>query len=314
MAEDKVELEDGRRQEILALDAKVDSSNHFEFLGLPAGSTAEEVRAAFREASRKFHPDRFFGKNLGPFRQKLDRIFKRLVDANQTLTDPEKREAYLAANPFVRAAARAATGATPAFKPEPKTEVEESRDSERRDRLAKHPYLARATKLHEFIAKAKEQIERKEYSQAFTYLNNAAQVDPNNPEVKAMLVDVRKRADLTRSESSYTHAMEALTRGDTDLAMQALRSAVNANPLNHKAAYKAAILFEKEGSDPREATNFAQKAVEAAPTNVEYRMALARLLLESGMKALAKKHFEEAARLNPDHPEVKKHGKKLWPF
>jgi hypothetical protein len=29
---------------------------------------------------------------------------------------------------------------------------------------------------------------------------------------------------------------------------------------------------------------------------------------------MAKKHFDEAARINPDHPEVKKHGKKLWPF
>lgn len=301
-------------QEINALDAKISTSNHFEFLGVPAGSQPEDVRTAFRDASRKFHPDKYFGKNLGPYRQKLDRIFKRLVEANQTLTDPEKREAYLAANPFIRAAARAVSGNQPAYKPEPKTETEEARDAERRSRLAKHPYLAKVTKLQEFVSKAKGHIEKQEYSQAFTHLNNATQIDPNNAEVKALLIDVRKRADLTRSDTSYQHALEALNRGDTNLAMQALKTAVNANPLNHKAAAKAATLFEKHGNDAREATGFAQKAVEAAPTNVEYRMLLARLLLDSGMKALAKKHFEEAARLNPEHPEVKKHGKKLWPF
>ena len=301
-------------QEILALDAMISNGNFFEFLGVPSGSAPDVVRAAFRDASRKFHPDRYYGKNLGSYGPRLDRIFKRLVEANQTLTDPEKREAYLAANPFVRAAVRSVTGSNPVFKPEPKTELEESRDTERRDRLARHPYLAKVTKVQEFLGRAKQHIEKHEYSQAFTVLNNAAQVDPAHAEVKTLLVEVRKKADLSRSESSYQHALEALGRGDNDLAMQALRSAVNANPANHEAAFQAAVLFEKQASDPREATSFAQKAVEAAPTNVEYRMLLARLLMDAGMKAMAKRHFDEAARLNPDHPEVKKHGKRLWPF
>jgi hypothetical protein len=32
------------------------------------------------------------------------------------------------------------------------------------------------------------------------------------------------------------------------------------------------------------------------------------------MKALARKHYEEASRLDPGHPEVKKHVRRLWPF
>jgi tetratricopeptide (TPR) repeat protein len=280
---------------------------------VPAGAPAEDVRAAFREASRKFHPDKYFGKNLGSYRARLDRIFKRLVEANQTLTDPDKREAYLAANPFVRAAARAITATSPAYKPEPKTETEEARDVERRQRLARHPYLAKTTKVQEYLSKAKEHAAKQEFSQAVSHLNNAAQIDPTHAEVKALMIEVRKGADLVRSESSYQHALEALNRGDEDLAVQALRVAVNANPLNFKAAHKASILLEKRG-EAREAAGFAQKAVEAAPKNVEYRVSLARLLMEAGMKAMAKKHFEEAARMDPDHPEVKKHGKRLWPF
>lgn len=311
--EEKVDLEEGRKDEINALDAKVASNNLFEFLGVPSGAPAEEVRAAFREASRKFHPDKYFGKNLGSFRAKLDRIFKRMVEANQTLTDPDRREAYLAANPFVRAAARSSTGTAPAFKPEPKTETEEARDSERRQRLARHPYLAKTTKVQEFLNKAKEHAAKQEYSQAVTHLNNAAQIDPLHAEVKALMIEVRKGADLVRSDSSYAHALEALNRGDEELALQALKVAVNANPLNFKAAYKASNLLEKRG-ELRDAASFAQKAVEAAPKNVEYRMHLARLLVENGMKAMAKKHFDEAKQLDPDHPEVKKHGKKLWPF
>lgn len=311
--DEKVDLDEARKDEIDALDAKVSSNNLFEFLGVPTGAPAEEVRAAFRESSRKFHPDKYFGKNLGSFRGKLDRIFRRMVEANQTLTDPDKREAYLAANPFVRAAARATTATNPAFKPEPKTDTEEARDSERRQRLARHPYLAKATKVQEYLTKAKEHASRQEYSQAVTHLNNAAQIDPQHAEVKALMIEVRKGADLVRSESSFQHALEALNRGDDDLALQALKVAVNANPLNFKAAHKTSILLERRG-EARDAASFAQKAVDAAPKNVEYRVQLARLLMDAGMKVMAKKHFEEAARLEPDHPEVKKHGKKLWPF
>ncbi len=312
--EEKVDLEEGRKEEIDALDGKVASNNLFEFLGVPSGASSDDVRAAFREASRKFHPDKYFGKNLGSYKAKLDRIFKRLVEANQTLTDPEKREAYLAANPFVRAAARSNTGNNPAFKPaEPKTETEEARDAERRQRLARHPYLARATKVQELVTKSKEHAAKQEYSQAVSALNNAAQIDPQNAEVKALMVEARKGADLVRSDSSFQHALEALNRGDDALALQALKVAVNANPLNFKAAHKTSILLERRG-ETRDAASFAQKAVDAAPKNVEYRVHLARLLMDAGMKVMAKKHFEEAAKLDPDHPEVKKHGKKLWPF
>lgn len=312
-AEENIELDEARRGEIDAIDAKVASNNLFEFLGVPSGAPSEEVRTAFREASRKFHPDRYYGKNLGPYKAKLDRIFRRLVEANQTLTDPEKREAYLASNPFVRAAARSATGTTTAFTPEWKSPEEEARDTERRQRLSRHPYLAKTTRVHELVAKAKEHVAKQEFSQALTHLNHASQLDPAHAEVKALLIEVRRGADLHRSDSSYHHALEALNRGDESLALQALKSAVNANPQNGPAAQKAANLLEKHG-DLRDAANYAQKAVESAPKNVEYRLLLARLLTEQGMKVLAKKHYEEAAKIQPDHPEVKKHSKKLWPF
>ncbi len=50
------------------------------------------------------------------------------------------------------------------------------------------------------------------------------------------------------------------------------------------------------------------------PNNAEYRVLLGRLLEAAGMKAMAKKHYEEAIRLDPDHPDVKKHAKRRWPF
>lgn len=313
-ADSRLDLDDARQREISELEAKIDSANLFEFLGVPAGADIEAVKAAFRDASRKFHPDKYFGKNLGPFKAKLDRVFKKLVEANQTLSDPGRREAYLAANPSVMRAAQA-SGLFPSFEPpRAKSADEQARDAERRARLARHPYLAKASKVQELLTLAKADVAKEEYSLAFSHLNAAAQIDANNTEVKVLLGEVRRKADLARAESSFKHAMDALERGDEDLALQALRTAVNANAGYHKAAIKVAQLLVARGGDTREATSYAQKAVEGDPKNVEYRLLLGRLLTDAGMKALAKKHFDEAHRLAPDNPEVKKHVKKLWPF
>jgi curved DNA-binding protein CbpA len=311
--DEQVELEQDRKAEILELEGKLASANLFEVLGVPAGASVEDVRNAFREASRKFHPDKYFGKNLGSFRQRLDKIFKKLVEANQTLSDTERRKAYLEANPFVRAAVKAATGAAPAFVPAgPKSDEEKRRDEERRARLSRHPYLLKANKVQDALARAKEAMALKEFSQAFTHLNLASQADPQNVEVKNLLADVRRQNDLARAQGNYKHALEALERGDEALAIQAFRSAAASG--HAEASFKVATLLGKGEADAREAISFAQKAVDAEPSNVEYRVMCGRLLEAAGMKALAKKHFEEALRLNPEHPEVKKHVKKRWPF
>jgi curved DNA-binding protein CbpA len=317
MAEaEKVDIPEERQKEILALEAKL-SANHFEVLGVPAGAPPEQVRDAFHALSRKFHPDRFHGRELGSFKGRIDTIFKRLVEANNVLSDPEKRQAYLDSNPFVRAAIRAATGTNPALKPQapaPKTAEEEARDAERRARLARHPYLAKVSKVQENLMRAKAHLEKGEFSHAFTLLNIAVQVDPQNAEVKALLADARRRAEHERSDADYKKGLQALEQGNDELALQAFKAAANISAANHQAAFAAAQLLEKQNADPKEISSFAQKAVEALPTKVEYRVLLGRMLEAGGMKALAKKHFEEALRLGPEHPDVKKHVKKRWPF
>ncbi|MCA2978124.1 MAG: DnaJ domain-containing protein [Myxococcaceae bacterium] len=312
MAEgETVDIPQERQAEILALEAKL-KATHFEVLGLAPGATSEEVRSAFHALSRKFHPDRFHGRQLGSFKGKIDAVFKRLIEANNVLTDAEKRQKYLDENPGLRGSAGGA--GAPSAAPAVKTADEEARDAERRARFARHPYLARASRTQEHITKAKAHIAKHEYSHAFSLLNIAAQMDPQNAEVKALLNDVRKKNDSQRSETDLKRAEELVSQGNDDLALQALRAAVNANASNHEAAYKAALILERKGADVREITGYAQKAVDAAPGRVEYRVLLGRLLDAAGMKALAKKHFEEALRLGPDHPDVKKHVKKRWPF
>ena len=47
--------------------------DYYETLGVKHDASPEEVKRVYRRLARKFHPDRYFGKKLGPFAAKLDR-------------------------------------------------------------------------------------------------------------------------------------------------------------------------------------------------------------------------------------------------
>lgn len=79
--------------------------NYYEVLGLPPGSTPDQIKKKYRELARKFHPDVVQDKALG------QRIFSQINQAYHILGDPDRRAQY---NTTLSPAAPAAPGPAPA--------------------------------------------------------------------------------------------------------------------------------------------------------------------------------------------------------
>ncbi len=63
--------------------------DYYEILGLNKDATTEEIRKAYRKLALEFHPDR------NPSNKKeAEKKFKEINEANQILSDPEKRSKY----------------------------------------------------------------------------------------------------------------------------------------------------------------------------------------------------------------------------
>jgi Flp pilus assembly protein TadD len=87
---------------------------------------------------------------------------------------------------------------------------------------------------------------------------------------------------------------------------------VNAAGIDKKsalAASRAAALMRKLGHELKEVRLLAQRAAELEPNNIEHHILLGSVLEEMGMQKLAARQFAEAAKLNPEHPELKKRKK-----
>lgn len=60
----------------------------YKILGVPRGASEEDIKKAYRKLARKYHPD------LNPGNKDSEAKFKELTEANEVLSDPEKRKNY----------------------------------------------------------------------------------------------------------------------------------------------------------------------------------------------------------------------------
>jgi len=64
--------------------------DYYEVLGVPRDASPEQIKKAYRQLARKHHPDL---KSAGEREQAAER-FKEINEANEVLSDPEKRAKY----------------------------------------------------------------------------------------------------------------------------------------------------------------------------------------------------------------------------
>lgn len=62
----------------------------YDVLGVSSDATEEQIRLAFRQLTRQYHPDRFQGEE----RQKAERRFQEITEAFNVLSRKESREKY----------------------------------------------------------------------------------------------------------------------------------------------------------------------------------------------------------------------------
>jgi curved DNA-binding protein len=66
----------------------MDFIDYYKILGVSKTATQDEIRTAYRKLARKHHPD------LNPNDKEANRKFQQINEANEVLSDPEKRKKY----------------------------------------------------------------------------------------------------------------------------------------------------------------------------------------------------------------------------
>ena len=66
----------------------MDFIDYYSVLGVPKTASEDDIKKAYRKLARKHHPD------LNPNDPEAHKKFQQINEANEVLTDPEKRKKY----------------------------------------------------------------------------------------------------------------------------------------------------------------------------------------------------------------------------
>jgi tetratricopeptide (TPR) repeat protein len=83
-----------RRQEILEAFDGLKAKNHFEVLGIPRASSEAQVKEAYFQLAKRFHPDTHHDPAMDDLGPKLEAVFIRLGQAYEVLRNPRTRGPY----------------------------------------------------------------------------------------------------------------------------------------------------------------------------------------------------------------------------
>src|SRR6185312_2026645 len=66
----------------------MDFVDYYKTLGIPKNASQEDIKKAYRKLARKYHPD------VNPNDTEAHKKFQQINEANEVLSDPEKRKKY----------------------------------------------------------------------------------------------------------------------------------------------------------------------------------------------------------------------------
>jgi len=300
-----VDLDVDRRREILYLAAQIDGWTHWQALELPWNASASQARDAYREKAKVFHPDRFQGRRLGAFRPRLERIFRRLTEARDALSDEASRAAYARKTAPPEEVARSAV----------RSIEDDVRARERRARLARtNPMVSRVARVRELMDRGRKAKEEERFGDAARDFLTATALDPTHAEARSLAEDARRRAAAGKARELWEKARTAELQHDLDRAQMHAEAAVEADPGEPRYLVYVARLALLRGA-LETARGRAEAAVRAAPALATAHEVLGDVLAAQGESGPARKALERALELDAGLDGVRERLRKLrWSF
>jgi curved DNA-binding protein CbpA len=209
---------------------------YYQLFAIPQNADERAIRTAYFALSKQFHPDRWFRKDIGMFRERIEEIFKWLNRANGVLMHRNKRRGYdnLLSRGYTgewqledmerggRVAAKPASFSSPRVETVPPVKVPVSEPLDR-DGTARAEAGRRSAQM--FRARARHAETNGDWDTAVDQLERAIELSPTT-ELRIALIECMLRGHSKIAEIERALA-DSLSSAGSDLRLVLLDAEVS---------------------------------------------------------------------------------------
>lgn len=300
LEEDKIDpiannLDFDWRLEILKRLEACAEQNAFEVLDLKPQASDFQIKNHYVKLSRRFHPDRFFRKELGPYKKRLNQLFTHIQKAYESIKNPYDREA------LVRK-----------IKYQSKSQGECPKSNTPKDKEALlrklDPQFEKIGKAERYFKLGKEAEKAGRYSEAANQYLIASQINPSKEAYEKAYEKVRPFVEKTKAGSQLKSAQNALEVGLLDDALEHAEKASKADPENYEAILlRAKCLVDLGKMDQlQDAMELLRRAKVNLPHDAESCLYLGRVYQAKSDEQKAIAEYREALKRDPHYSRAKK--------
>jgi len=317
--DDRLDIGLDVQRRILEYEASLGRPYH-ELLGVQPGASPKDVKKAYFKLSKEFHPDRYFRKEIGRYGERLGRIFKKVLEAHEILSDPElcQVENQPAAEPVEAAppvdaatvpessptkSEESAERTKPA-KPRPLTKLE--RLKQRMPFKINHAALnARRQQADEIFRAAQASQQAGRLQEAEASIRIAITFDPARAEFKEALGSLKIAAAGARAANLLAKPSERMSDSELFEALRLIEDVLPYRPhdpeLNERAG-RICLRLEKY-DDARE---YIETLLIRQPESAPAHTMLGRIHKALGDLDAAVRAFETALKFDEDDLEARR--------
>lgn len=260
-------LEEKKR--ILLFEASLDKWTYYRILGILRTSTEMQIKRGYRDASKEFHPDAFFRKDIGSYAARVNRIFVAMKKSYEVLRETKSRAEY---DESISHIAYSKEEMAVIDREEREKElIEEAHARERRHekrrearRINRNPLVQRLRKARDFLRLAEKALADGKTDEAGRHARLAKQFAPRDPKIVSLCNDIIGGTNVGRARAIASRGDDFIARNDIKGVHQTVEDVLKLAPHDPQAIAAVASLLMKIG-EREDALEHAKKAVELDP-------------------------------------------------
>jgi len=298
----KVDEQKQTVQSIKDIYAAYENADPYSILGITKDATLDEIKEAYFEKTKMFHPDSYYAKTVRPEdKPLLVEIYKKVQHAYETLKSK---------------APKTSSKATPGQPLSTNPEVgdlkpTQSFHKQTSSNILENSIKQRVKKAMDYYKLGMEAFIKNDYSSAYLNFKLANSYNPYEKNYLKKMKEAESLMKVSRYEDLIKKADISIELNKPDDAINYLKSAIELTNDKKFLYYRIASIMFDFNQSLKEAKAYCQQAIALDPKNADYHILLAKIYKKGGLYKSSKVEYEQAFSLGVRTDEIKEEIKQL---